>query len=79
MSRGWRLAIAVGALLDIAVFGVQGFQIHILNRQQTQINHNAAKNDCWSHVLDLALNEAPVRGATKASLTAAARICARIP
>lgn len=77
-----RLAI-LGAVLDLAVFGVQGYQIHVLNDQQAQITLNSQKNDCWSAVLDNAIKHAKAQKqqsqAYQNALLMQARHCVKLP
>ena len=79
LKRWALILILADVTLGLVIFGVQGYQIHVLNDQQTQINNNAAKNDCWSHVLDQAISRAPLSTSSRAQITVEARRCVQIP
>ena len=94
IKRHLALLVVIGALLDSAVFGVQGWQIHILNNQQTQIsqqahkvavsqeaqNHASRKAECWARVLDHALADGPtITSPQHAVLLQEAQHCRHIP
>ena len=55
LQKHLAVMVIVGAVLDTAVFAVQGYQIGVLQSQQTQISHLAAHGNCWANVLDDAL------------------------
>ncbi len=86
LRKNLLLLVILGTFADFLVFGGQGFQIHILNSQaaqlqsqQSQLNIVSRKSDCWSHVLDVAINKAPLTKKAKDALTAEAKRCARLP
>lgn len=65
---GLVVAGLVGALLDVAVFGVQLYQYG-------RINQNTNVTECWAAVLDQAVNLPPP---PRAVLIAEARGCAKL-
>lgn len=71
--------VLADVILGLTIFGIQGYQIHRLNDQQAQITANALKNDCWSSVLDQALNKSPLSKQAKATLKIDAKYCASLP
>jgi predicted negative regulator of RcsB-dependent stress response len=78
--------VAADVLASLGIFGVQAWQIHELNNQQAQLNKqntgiilNAAKNDCWSAVLDKALSQPAITPTLKAELLKDARKCVKLP
>lgn len=56
LQKHLAVMVIVGAVLDTAVFAVQGYQIGVLQSQQTQLSHLAAHGNCWANVLDQAIN-----------------------
>lgn len=80
------LIITLDVVLSLVIFGVQAWQIHILNSQQAQLSQqniaitlNAAKNDCWSAILDKALKTPTIDPEQKAALIKQARKCIKLP
>lgn len=65
---GLTVAVVIGALLDLGVFG---FQLAQFGR----INANTNLTTCWAHVLNRAVTDHP----THASLLREARVCAKLP
>lgn len=66
--RNLALFVIVGALLDVGVFAFQTYQYQ-------QVQTNAAKSNCWDHLLDHAITV----HASRAVLTREAKACARLP
>lgn len=79
MKEHLLVLVVVGTLADVGVFGVQGYQIHVLNNQQAQISQNAEKSSCWAHILDEAISKPHLSKADKARLTVRGQACRHLP
>ncbi len=67
VKRNVALVVALDVVLSLGLFGV-------IQLQEGQINNNSNKVDCYGRVFDRAL----LTKATRAELTAEAKVCARL-